>query len=270
MIRIQTYLFALILFAVVAACNTQRQICPAYQSAFIHDSTTRAKMFSYFGEDSLPKVLEANKDRHLLIDPVTLRKKRRMMQTVAMVDVYPQEPDSAAFDDDLLLAERDAKMGDLYDSAALVREMDYAQNDTIRRENMDSVYMISLKKEKFNIDQELYLWYLKKYLVYPDVKLQMEEAAEPQKQGFFKRLFNKNMTDENGEKVGFFRRLFPKKDKKKDKEEEAADDSEVTDDEEGEGKKKGFSLFKKKKKKDKTEEGEDPPAEEEEDTDEDF
>lgn len=278
MIRIRTYLVVFSIIALMAACNTQRQICPAYQSAFVHDSTARVRMFSYFGEDSLPKVMEANKDRHLLIDPVTLRKKRRMMQTVAMVDVYEYEDaelDSSDFDEDLLLAEQDVRSKDLYNEEDLLREMEPAEeSEEVESESQDSVYMISLKKEKFNIDQELYLWYLRKFLVYPDVKITMEDAPKPEKQGFFKRMFNKDMTDENGEKVGLFRRLFPKK-KKKDKEEEdeGADVTNLTEDgaENNQDDKKGFSLFKKKKKKDKDAEAEDePPVDEEEDTDDDF
>ncbi|MEM7110780.1 MAG: hypothetical protein AAF519_21295, partial [Bacteroidota bacterium] len=77
----------------VQAC-TERMICPAYQSAFIHDEEELRKRFSYFKEDSTPKILEASKNRYLLLEPVSYRRKLRSLQTVPMKDVYPVEEDS--------------------------------------------------------------------------------------------------------------------------------------------------------------------------------
>lgn len=221
----------LLLFLTLQAC-TERMICPAYQSAFIHDKDALDRHFSYFKEDSTPKVLSASKDRFNIIEPVAYRKKLRSLQSIAMVDVYPQEDDSLAFDDEIELAERDYG----YDSTAVISE------DTVATA-ADSIYMISLKKENFNVDQELYLWYLKDFLVYPDVRPQLEAnaeaaAAEEKKKkgisGFFKRLFGgkKNKSDTTG-----------------------VETSATELDGEEEPKKKGlFGGFKKKGKKDKQEE----------------
>ncbi|QSE97082.1 hypothetical protein [Fulvivirga lutea] len=255
------YIVGIIIFLVAASCSTERMICPAYQSAFIHDKATLEKKFSYFGEDSLPKILEASKDKHLLIDPVTYRKKLRSLQTVAMTDVYPQKPDSVEFDDDLsselMLAERDVKEGDLYNEEDLLKEMPEEGTSNEIAASQDSVYVISLKKEKFNIDQELYLWYLRKFLVYPDVKLQMEsemeasgQTAKEEKQGFFKRLFGGKKKDKN----------------------DLNEETSATELEEEDGKKKKkFSLFgKKNKDKDSNETDEEStpePVEEEDPTD---
>lgn len=227
----------IILFIFVQAC-TERMICPAYQSAFIHDKTALEKRFSYFGEDSLPKVLEASKDRFLIVEPVSYRRKLRSLQTIPMTDVYPEVEDSVVFDDDFYLAERDLS--------------ELEQTDSTSTDPEDSVYVISLKKEKFNVDQELYLWYLKDYLVYPDVRLTQENALMESQPARTK------------EKKGFFRRLFGKKNK-------AEADSVSTnatefESEEAPKEKKGFFHFLKKKNKNKEEitaPNEQPPKEEE-------
>lgn len=191
----------ILIFFAFQAC-TERAICPAYQSAFIHDKETLQRHFSYFGEDSMPKVMEASKDKFLIIEPVSYKKKLRSLQTIPMKDIYPQEDDSTAFNDEFYLAEREG-----YDSTAVISV------DTVAATAADSVYVISIKKEKFNIDQELYLWYLRKYLVYPDVRLMLEENAElkaqqnkseQKKKGFFKRLFGKkNKSDSTSAKTNF-------------------------------------------------------------------
>lgn len=189
----------------------------------------------------MPKILEASKDRHLLIDPVTYRKRMRSLQTVEMKDIYPQKPDSLIFDDEFALAEKETKSGDLYDSADLIKEMP-------PKPAGDSIYVISLKKEKFNIDQELYLWYLKDFLVYPDVKLQMEQNAENKPQS----------GQETGEKKGFFKRLFGKKNKSDSTKFDVETSATGLDD--GTTKKKKFSLFKKKDKKNKEPKQPDTPV----------
>ncbi len=277
------HLFIAILFMVAVQACTERMICPAYQSAFIHDEEELRKRFSYFNEDSTPKILEASKNRYLMIEPVSYRRKLRSLQTIPMQDIYPEEEDSLAFDDEFALAERDAVTRDLYDSADLVKE------HSIETEPVDSTYVISLKKEKFNIDQELYLWYLRKYLVYPDVRLQMEDA-DLQKKEVAKKKEKKGI-------LGFFKNLFKKK--KSESEEEPEDGSEqdpkiqngpdgpetsATELEEGTTEKKGFFSFlkkgdkppkekkpkvkvKKEKKKKKNEDEPTPDPEQEEDED---
>lgn len=253
---------------VIQAC-TERMICPAYQSAFIHDEEELRKRFSYFNEDSTPKVLEASKNRYLLLEPVSYRRKLRSLRTIPMKDVYPVEDDSLAFDDEFALAERDIGSRDLYDSADLVKDHSI-ETDSANTSVADSTYVISLKKEKFNIDQELYLWYLRKYLLYPDVRLQQEDNAEEakttakkEKKGFF----------------GFFQNLFKKKNKEEEVDREGEDGdvetsaTDVAEDEVQEEKKGLFSFLKngnkppkekkpKVKKEKKKKKKDEPPTEE--------
>jgi len=254
----QYIVVGLFIFCALQAC-TERTICPAYQSAFIHDKEQLEKRFSYFKEDSTPKILSASKDRFLIIEEVSYKKKLKSLQTIPMQDVYPQEEDSLEFNDKIELAEREYG----YDSTAVISE------DTVATA-ADSIYMISLKKEKFNIDQELYLWYLKDYLVYPDVRLQLEENAEAQaeampdsvkkkKKGFF----------------GFFKNLFKKKDKSDTTSVDNAIPAADGEVEEEKKEKKGFRLFKKKKKKKKSsdepeENNEEATEEEQDDGEDDF
>lgn len=250
-------LLAFILFLCVQAC-TERAICPAYQSAFIHDKNVLKRHFSYFGEDSMPKVMEASKDKFLIIEPMSYRKKLRSLQTIPMEDVYPQEEDSLQFNDEFYLAERDG-----YDSTAVISV------DTVASA-ADSIYMISLKKEKFNIDQELYLWYLRDYLVYPDVRLHHQEMAEQ------KRVEEKEERRKKGF-FGFFRNLFKKKEEPSDSTIFDVETS-ATELEDGNSKKKKkpFGLFKKKNKSeeepqdDQLPPSEAAPVEEEDDGEDDF
>lgn len=177
-------------FALLSSC-TQRMICPAYQSAYIYDKEALRKKFSYFKEDSTPKILTASKTKYLIAVPESYRKKMRHMATVEMKPVYPEIPDSLKIEEDadLILAERD-----VIDSAA-------AQMQGI--EPGDSAYAISLEKEKFNVDQDNYMWYFRDVLVLPDVRAALEgkeggdsseggeEGGEKKKGGFFKNLFKK-------------------------------------------------------------------------------
>ncbi len=225
-----TIILAVVLLVLGQAC-TERMICPAYQSAFIHDKDALKRQFSYFNEDSTPKVFEASKDRFLIIEPVSYHRKLRSLQTIAMTDIYPEvEEDSLEMDqDEFFLAERE--------------DIDSTLLDT------DSIYMISLKKETFNVEQELYLWYLKDYLVYPDVRLMQEQealaAVEPEE-----------------EKVGFFKRLFGKKKKKEETDFEVETNATDIDDniegEEPPKEKKGLFGRKKKKNEEEGSELEDP------------
>lgn len=264
MIKTQHLIAGIILFCGIQAC-TERVICPAYQSAFIHDKEVLNKHFSYFGEDSLPKVMEASKDKFLIIEPMSYRKKLRSLQTVPMRDVYPQEDDSLEFNDQFYLAEREG-----YDSTAVI------EVDTLAATAADSVYMISLKKEKFNIDQELYLWYMRDYLVYPDRRLALQQAAEQKN--------NANPTEEKKKKgfFGFFKNLFKKKDKSDSTVFDVETSATELNEDEPKEKKGPFGFLKKKDKKEKKEklpkDEEDPqsaplptqPEEEEDDGEDDF
>jgi hypothetical protein len=86
-------------------------ICPAYQSAFIYDKNELRKRFSYFQEDSTPKILMASKTKYLIAEPISYRKKLRMMQTVAMKPVNPVVPDSLTMGKDDLIAEMEGEDG---------------------------------------------------------------------------------------------------------------------------------------------------------------
>jgi hypothetical protein len=105
------------------------------------------------------------------------------MQTVEMNPVYPVVADSLKDQAEFGLAEVD----DL---------------DSARDAAVDSVYAITKTKEKYNLDQDLYMWYFREMLVLPDVRAAMEkkkeapDAANGKKEkkgikGFFQNLFKK-------------------------------------------------------------------------------
>src|SRR3954465_13836402 len=77
----------------LTAC-TERLICPAYQSAYIYDKNELRKKFSYFQEDSTPKIFTVSKTRYLIAEPTPYRKKLRSLQTVPMKKVFVSVPDS--------------------------------------------------------------------------------------------------------------------------------------------------------------------------------
>jgi hypothetical protein len=138
-------------------------ICPAYQSSFIYDQESLRKKFSYFKEDSTPKFMyTASKDRYLVAVPESYRKKNRKLQTVEMQPVFPVIPDSLKLNkgSDELMAE-----ADVIDSTA----------STLAG---DSIYAITKTKEKYNVDQDIYMWYFRDMLVLPDVRAAMETQSE--------------------------------------------------------------------------------------------
>ena len=180
------------LFALLSAC-TQRLACPAYQSSFIYDKEAMRQKFSYFKEDSTPKILMASKSKYLIAVPESYRKKYKRMQTVEMKPVYPKIPDSLKTNDEFLLAEHDEQ-----DSAAVEKQ---------KVEPGDSAYAITKTKEKYNLDQDLYMWYFREMLVLPDVRAALEDKSEKKteeepektgekkKGGLFKNPFKKNKND---------------------------------------------------------------------------
>src|SRR6267154_3898976 len=183
----------------LTGCNTQRMICPAYQSAFIFDKSAEKKAFVLYNEDknqpqeilasnsktlnlpardsswdnsavvqapSLPPERRVKKDRYLLLPQKTYRKALKALQTIPMKPVYPKKED---------------------DSLNIKKELDSAARsitDTItaamvakpKEKKVDIVYMITTEKEKFNVDQDNYMWYFRDILVLPDVKLAMDEG----------------------------------------------------------------------------------------------
>jgi len=226
------FLLIIAVFALLSAC-TQRLICPAYQSSFIYDKEALRQKFSYFKEDSTPKVLTASKNKYLIAVPESYRKTYRKMQTIEMKPIYPKKPDTLQkAEDDMMLAELDSASAD-----SLARN----------KEPGDSIYAITKTKEKYNLDQDLYMWYFREKLVLPDVRAAIENK-------------NRKPSDNVGpdgkkKKVGFLqgiKNIFKKKPKA---------DSTVVNDPSGKATpestepKKKSGLFKKKKKKT------DPPKE---------
>ncbi len=172
----------------LAACNTQRMVCPAYQSSFIYDKAAVKQKFSYFKEDSTPKVYTASKNKYLIAVPESYRKKYKKMQTVEMAPVYPVIPDSVKQQEEFQLA-----------------EVDDADSGRVAA---DSAYAITKTKEKYNLDQDLYMWYFREVLVLPDVRAAMEKKAKSADEpaagvkkekkgikGFFQNLFKKKPKD---------------------------------------------------------------------------
>lgn len=275
--------------AFLVSC-TEKLVCPAYQSAYIYDKDALRKKFSYFNEDSTPKILTASKNKYLIAEPTTYKKKTRSLKTIPMKPVQPVVPDSLK--DDGMNAELnvDSVERNVNDSTAVLRI------DTL---GTDSVYMISKDKEVrvlkynpnerkyfvdtigFNTEQNNYMWYLRDILVLPDVKLakQKEEAKKEETQRDAKK--KKGIR-------GFFNKLFKKKDKSnlvqdstqnvKPEEDYGYDDFEGKPKDstnvnqptqrKPEPKKKGiFSFLKKDKKKEPKKKEPDPAKKEEEKTD---
>ena len=229
--------FVLLSLSLLLSACTQRLICPAYQSAYIYDKDELRKKFSYFLEDSTPKILTASKTKYLIAEPVSYRKKLRSMQTVAMKDVNPVLPDSMKIGEEGLMGEDGVVPGAELDLAARsVIDSTYivdVPQDTTQAVG-DSVYVISKDKEvrllkyntpdsaaydettgryvpktpkygvadvRFNVEQDNYMWYLRKNLVLPDVRLSQAAQAEQKKEvkkkkGFFKNLFKRKKKDE--------------------------------------------------------------------------
>lgn len=229
----------------LGAC-TQRMTCPAFQSAYIYDKEALRKKFSYFKEDSTPKILTASKTKYLIAVPESYRKKMRSLKTVEMKPIYPEIPDSLKIEEgaDLIMAERD-----VIDSAAVQQGLD----------RTDSAYAITKTKEKYNVDQDNYMWYFRDVLVLPDVR-----AALEQKSG--EKLGISAVGPAGGKKKkGFFRNLF----KKKDKSDSSLVDGPAipTDSTAGNKKAKKVKKPKKKKVKKKPEDKKEAPAKKEEEDD---
>jgi len=205
-------LVVLVYCALLVSC-TEKVICPAYQSAYIYDKEELRKKFSYFKEDSTPKIYAANKNKYLIGEAVPYRKKNRSLQTIAMKPVMPVVPDSLkeeGLDAELNV---DSVERNVNDSTAVLRI------DTL---GTDSVYMISKDKEVrvlkynpiqrkyyvdtigFNTEQDNYMWYLRDVLVLPDVRISKEKADEAKKESAKEQKQKKGIR-------GFFSTLFKKK-----------------------------------------------------------
>jgi len=216
---------------------TQRLICPAYQSAFIYDKDQLRKKFSYFQEDSTPKVYTASKNRYLVAEPTSYRTKLRSMQTVKMKPVPVVVPDSLSGKEDSV------SMEDLNRAALSIRDsivIADVPKDTLAEAPLDSIYVITKDKElrllkyntpdslkydsatqkyvpevpkyyvadvRYNMEQDSYMWYLRDNLVLPDVRLAKMAQAEG---GKGKEGSEKSSGKKKGLR-GFFKNLFKKK-----------------------------------------------------------
>ncbi len=206
-------LLLLIVCVLALGACTQKMICPAYQSAFIHDQHAQYRQFSYFNEDSTPKILTVSKDRYLIIPEQSYRKKIRSMQTIEMKPIYPALPDSLKPDkpeDEFAGAERESvpdsvktKKAEPVDSAyAITKDREVR----ILRFDPDSV-KYHVENVMFTADQDNYMWYFRDVLVLPDVRAALDaeknakegkaaggKSPKKEKKGFFasiKDLFKK-------------------------------------------------------------------------------
>lgn len=201
----------------IAACNTQRMVCPAYQSSFIYDKEATRQRFSYFKEDSTPKIYTASKNKYLVAVPESYKKRLRKLQTVEMTPVYPV-PDSLEMKEDFSLAEMDS-------------------SEIAAGASIDTTYAITKTKEKYNLDQDLYMWYFREILVLPDVRAAMDRKTNAGKEPAAAK-------EKKGIK-GFFQNLFRKKKKVSDSTATAAPVTDVNAPPPAEKKRGG--LFKRKK-----------------------
>lgn len=229
MLRAFSLLFGF--WLLLSAC-TQKVVCPAYQSAFIYDKDELRKKYSYFNEDSTPKLASVKKTKYLIAEPTSFKKKTRSLLTVQAKAINPVVPDSLLLDDTDLSAELDAAARSVIDSTYIVDTEPAAATDSVATEEE---YVISVDREVrvlkynfpdslkydqasgryvaekpnyyikqigFNVEQGNYLWYLRDVLVLPDTRLAKKEAEakEEAKQkkgikGFFSNLFKKKKKD---------------------------------------------------------------------------
>lgn len=230
-------ILAILVLLVFAVSCTQRTICPAYQSAFIYDKNELRKKFSYFVDDTIPKVYTASKNKYLIAEAMPYQKKVRTLNTVPMKDVLVTVPDSITGKQDSVITEElHAAARSVIDSTFIVD----LPADTVETSEEDSTYVISKDREirvlkqvtrdtllydsvkrtyvhvfeiapqkpkyrvtqiGFNTEQDNYMWYLRRSLVLPDVRIaRIQDGGEAskagghvkkQKGGFFKNLFRK-------------------------------------------------------------------------------
>lgn len=255
----RAFFSSVVLLFVLGSC-TQRLICPAYQSSFIFDKPTQKEKFVYFNESptqprdvlasnsktitlpprdsswaksdalrgpALPHVRRVKKDRYLLLPEKTYKQALKALRTVEMKPIYPKKTDSLDIKSEL-------------DSAARSLSDTLTAQSSTKATTEDSVYVITKTKEKYNMDQDIYMWYFRDVLVLPDVRAaMMEEGAV--------RATTKKATKKA--KGGFFKNLFKKKDKKDSLTVEPNVDPSISDSTQTKPKRKGLTgLFKKKTK----------------------
>jgi hypothetical protein len=222
-------------FCLMLGSCTQRSICPAFQSAYIHDKDALRKKFSYFLEDSTPKLLTASKNKYLVAEPTTYRKKIGSLQTVEMKPVFVQVPDSILNADSVSTADLDAAARSVIDSTFIedvpaqkqeragdsvyvitkdreLRLLKYNGADSLVYDPQSEKYVSQkpayyVKDVGLNIEQDNYMWYLRNHLVLPDVRLAGKQQAAEEKA---RKSGEKAVKKKKGLK-GFFKNLFRKK-----------------------------------------------------------
>lgn len=219
---------------------TQRQICPAFQSAYIYDKDELRKKFSYFQPDTTPKVLTASKNRYLVAEPMPYREKVRSLRTIDMKPVGVNVPDSIAGHDSVSVADLDRAARSVIDSTFIedvpagqqsapvedsvyvitkdreLRLLKYNGADSLEYDPVAEKYVAQkpeyyVKHVRLNIEQDNYMWYLRDYLVLPDVRLARKQQSSGDT-GSGKTKGKKDKKDRQGLK-GFFKNLFKKKPK---------------------------------------------------------
>lgn len=252
-------LLSVALLLMLGSC-TQRLVCPAYQSSFIFDKPTQKEKFVYYNESTtqprdvlasnsktitlpprdsswmksdalpgpaLPHVRRVKKDRYLLLPEKTYKKALKALRTVEMKPVYPKKADSLDIKNEL-------------DSAARSLTDTLTAQSSIKASAEDSVYAITKTKEKYNMDQDSYMWYFRDVLVLPDVRAAMMEEGEVRAA---------TRKADKKAKGGLFKNLFKKKNKKDSVTVEAKAAPSISDSTQAKPKKKGLGgLFKKKNK----------------------
>jgi hypothetical protein len=228
-----------LLWLLLGSC-TQRMVCPAYQSAFIYDKDALRKKFSYFQEDSTPKIYTASKNKYLVAEPVSYHRRVRGLRTVEMKAVPVHVPDSISGNG----KEADSvSMADFERAARSIRDSTFItdvpqQEDTVAAE-LDSIYVITKDREvrllkyntpdsllydsvlnkyvpqipkyyiadvRYNVTQDNYMWYMRDALILPDVRIaKLQQAGGGGDEG------EKAAGKKKQGLKGFFKNLFKKK-----------------------------------------------------------
>lgn len=233
--------FVVVGFCLLLVSCTQQMVCPAYQSAYIYDKDVLRKKFSYFNEDSTPKIYASapGKNKYLIAEPSSYKKKVRSLQTVPAKKVLVVLPDSLDPDKEITAAELDSAAQSIIDSTYIV---DTEPTDSAQVVD-DSVYVITKDKEirvlkynfpdslkydpvtgkyvpekpkyyveevGYNTEQDNYMWYLRDVLLLPDARLSQQGGGD----GKGTSGKDTGKKEKKGIK-GFFKNLFKKKDKTK-------------------------------------------------------
>lgn len=181
----------------------QRMICPAYQSSYIYDKEKLRQKFSYFAEDTTPKILTASKNKYLIIESKSYKKKEQGLFNIPMKPVQPVIPDSIANPEPEPVTVDSTATESVTDSIYVISKSKEVRvikyNPTIRQYYVEEI--------GFNVEEENYLWYLRDQLELPDVRLSRLQSGEGSEGT------SGSATKEKKGITGFFKGLFKKKEK---------------------------------------------------------